>query len=303
MEPNTITTNDFPTSFAFESCSFVNYSLNDFYYKEYSFIGVDNHTFNISCESKIGLYFIFCWKGGLNISFDIDKQKSITDFQSAVIYDDNLEGVNLFFEKNNYYRFCIIGFNQKAPDENFSFMKFENAFLSQISFNIPIFIGKPYSNLINNIDKLSNRIQENKDSELILEGLIYQILGLKAEYFKDSLNNELNRKSILTNEELKRFNKIAEEIKNNPSFEYSIEYLCEKAALSPLKLQEGFKDIYDSTAMEYVRNSRLDKAVELLKSTNLNISEIVYSIGLTSRSYFSKIFKLKFKCSPRNYRK
>lgn len=37
------------------------------------------------------------------------------------------------------------------------------------------------------------------------------------------------------------------------------------------------------------------------KEKIVNISEIVYSIGLTSRSYFSKIFKEKYNCSPKYY--
>ena len=37
--------------------------------------------------------------------------------------------------------------------------------------------------------------------------------------------------------------------------------------------------------------------------TDLNISEVVYSIGFTSRSYFCKIFRQKYGCSPREYKK
>ncbi|RXJ44361.1 helix-turn-helix domain-containing protein [Gelidibacter gilvus] len=33
----------------------------------------------------------------------------------------------------------------------------------------------------------------------------------------------------------------------------------------------------------------------------MNISEIVYSVGLSSRSYFCRIFKKRFKCSPKLY--
>ncbi|MDX1318460.1 MAG: AraC family transcriptional regulator, partial [Xanthomarina gelatinilytica] len=40
----------------------------------------------------------------------------------------------------------------------------------------------------------------------------------------------------------------------------------------------------------------------LIKNTDMNISEVVYTIGLTSRSYFSKIFKEKYNCSPKDYK-
>ena len=73
------------------------------------------------------------------------------------------------------------------------------------------------------------------------------------------------------------------------------------SGLSPFKLQEGFKTTHGRTVADFIRNVRLEKAEELIKTTDLNISEIVYTIGLSSSSYFSKIFKLKYNCSPKDY--
>ena len=68
-------------------------------------------------------------------------------------------------------------------------------------------------------------------------------------------------------------------------------------------MQEGFKAMHGKTINEYVRYVRLTKSEELLKTTDLNISEIVYTLGLTSRSYFSHIFKDMYNCSPSEYKK
>ncbi|WP_369993860.1 helix-turn-helix domain-containing protein [Winogradskyella sp.] len=43
---------------------------------------------------------------------------------------------------------------------------------------------------------------------------------------------------------------------------------------------------------------RLDKAAQLIQETDYNVSELVYSIGFSSRSYFSKIFKQRFGVLP-----
>ena len=55
------------------------------------------------------------------------------------------------------------------------------------------------------------------------------------------------------------------------------------------------------TVTKYIRHTRILAAEHVIKTTDLNISEVVYSIGLTSRSYFSKIFKKKYNCSPKDY--
>jgi AraC-like DNA-binding protein len=60
--------------------------------------------------------------------------------------------------------------------------------------------------------------------------------------------------------------------------------------------------MHGRTVTDYIREVRIQKSEELIKNTDLNISEVVYSIGFTSRSYFSKIFKKKYNCSPKQYK-
>ena len=69
-----------------------------------------------------------------------------------------------------------------------------------------------------------------------------------------------------------------------------------------MTLQEGFKLMHGTTVSDYIRAVRVEKAEELIKTSDLNISEVVYSVGFTSRSYFSKIFRQKYNCSPKEYK-
>ena len=78
--------------------------------------------------------------------------------------------------------------------------------------------------------------------------------------------------------------------------------MSSEVLLSAAKLQEGFKALHDRTVADYIRNVRLEEAEHLLKTTDFNISEVVYSVGFLSRSYFSKIFKTKYRCSPKEYK-
>ena len=53
---------------------------------------------------------------------------------------------------------------------------------------------------------------------------------------------------------------------------------------------------------EYIRYTRLEAARDLIRTTDLNISQIVYTIGFSSRSYFSKIFKNKYGITPSEFK-
>jgi AraC-like DNA-binding protein len=54
---------------------------------------------------------------------------------------------------------------------------------------------------------------------------------------------------------------------------------------------------------EYIRIIRMKKAAELLVSTNLNVSEVSYNVGISDPFYFSKCFKAQFGESPSQFQK
>jgi hypothetical protein len=51
-----------------------------------------------------------------------------------------------------------------------------------------------------------------------------------------------------------------------------------------------------------VEQLRIDKAKELLRTSNLAIAEVAYSVGYPDNSYFSALFKRAVTLSPKDYR-
>ena len=66
---------------------------------------------------------------------------------------------------------------------------------------------------------------------------------------------------------------------------------------------EIFKEYFDATPAEYIKECRVEKACELLRSTRLPVCEIAEICGIPDYNYFSKIFKRKLGISPREFRK
>ena len=56
------------------------------------------------------------------------------------------------------------------------------------------------------------------------------------------------------------------------------------------------------TSIEYTNNYRLEKASALLSSTDKSIMEISLDVGFNSVSYFNKLFKNKYKLTPKEFR-
>ncbi|QYJ68250.1 helix-turn-helix domain-containing protein [Flavobacterium litorale] len=161
------------------------------------------------------------------------------------------------------------------------------------------FYGIEFKNLLQDISKYENQKLIRK---FYLESMGLQIFVKQLEQFEDDLLNN-NDRSILRVNELNRVEDISIYIKENPTEDLSIVSLSRITGLNPSKLQTGFKHLFNTTVNEYVTNTRLEKALVLLKQSDLNVSDVASGVGFSSNSYFSKIFKKKYKMSPTDYKK
>ena len=57
------------------------------------------------------------------------------------------------------------------------------------------------------------------------------------------------------------------------------------------------------SAVEYIRSIRLKKAALLLQSGNFTISEVMYNVGFSNASYFTRAFSSAFGMTPSEYLK
>lgn len=87
-------------------------------------------------------------------------------------------------------------------------------------------------------------------------------------------------------------------IKINYQDKISISDLSKKLAYSESMLNRKFKKEVHITFNEYLNRYRINKAIELLKNSDYNITEISYMCGYSSAKYFSRVFKKYLGISP-----
>ncbi|NME72442.1 hybrid sensor histidine kinase/response regulator transcription factor [Flammeovirga aprica] len=85
--------------------------------------------------------------------------------------------------------------------------------------------------------------------------------------------------------------------------EFSVPELAKEMDMSNIQFYRKMKAETGMPPVEFVRNIRLQKALELLKTSELNISEIAYEVGFNDPQYFRKSFKKQFGQTPTQYRK
>lgn len=96
---------------------------------------------------------------------------------------------------------------------------------------------------------------------------------------------------------------ITEYIHYNYSYHITVNEIAAYVGLNRSYLCKIFKQAMGIAPQEYLLSYRLLKAKDLLKETNLSVSEIAFSCGFKDVSHFSYIFKEKEGVAPNFYRK
>jgi signal transduction histidine kinase/ligand-binding sensor domain-containing protein/DNA-binding response OmpR family regulator len=85
--------------------------------------------------------------------------------------------------------------------------------------------------------------------------------------------------------------------------EFNGDALALELGISRMGLHRKIKALTGQTTGEFIRNIRLKKACELLTTDGKNVSEVCYSVGFNSPSYFTTCFTEVYKMTPSEYAK
>lgn len=85
---------------------------------------------------------------------------------------------------------------------------------------------------------------------------------------------------------------------NMSNSEFGVEEMIRILRVSRTQLHRKMTALTGKSASAFIRNVRLDKAREMLETGHYSISEVLYTVGYNSPSYFSKTYKERFGVLP-----
>ena len=162
-----------------------------------------------------------------------------------------------------------------------------NTELKSIRSGADVFMPKPF-----NLRKLQLHIVQllNKRKAIVQNLRIESMTTLSDE------------RPALTNDEefMKRVISLINS--NMQSEEFNVSKLCDLLCMDQKKLYRKLKQLTGETPVSFIRKQRMQKAASLLKQDRFTVSEIMYQVGFSSLSYFSKSFTKEFGISPKEYK-
>lgn len=194
---------------------------------------------------------------------------------------------------------------------------------------------KEYKKAIEDIQILSNTLEiENKTSNIFIRHIFSEIIRKTAavsKYFGDEEIPEMIKyileaknlydikeyvieKLVLLEEHKEHETKgeggsdklICEVIKiirkEYPNPDISLEYLASKVYLSPNYLSTIFKNSKGETLNSFLVSYRIERAKELILTTNIKIGSIAEMVGFSSSGYFITVFRNTVGVAPAKFR-
>ena len=141
--------------------------------------------------------------------------------------------------------------------------------------------------------------EEPKGYELAVRQILGEFLLLLAEEAAEILA----RDQAGNERDLERMKQMLDFVYNHYAEQIGVTEIAQAAGVSSRECTRCFRRTVDRTPIRFLIEYRAQMAASLLLATGQSISEIAEKCGFMSDSYFSKIFREIYECTPREYRK
>ena len=159
--------------------------------------------------------------------------------------------------------------------------------LKSMKAGVDAFIAKPFD-----IDKLELRLEQLLKTRRRLEKrLSIETIGQPVQIQEKEIDTG---KAFIT-----KLVAIMEE--NMENTEFNVSMLCQLVEMDNKQLYRKVKQLAGVTPVDLIRRIRMKKAAALLSQNRFSVSDVMYLVGFSNPSYFSKCFVAEYKVSPSQY--
>lgn len=137
--------------------------------------------------------------------------------------------------------------------------------------------------------------EEAAYAQQTLAGIANHLIGLMYSLERNNLlNKDQNRVDMINRARLR----IREALESN----LTIQQVAQELGISYSNFRKLFKEYTGVAPSMYQQELRLQRAKEMLSTTNMSIKEIAYRLNFESPDYFSSKFKIKTGIKPSDFR-
>ena len=149
------------------------------------------------------------------------------------------------------------------------------------------------------VERLAQVMESESDAarpghEVALRAKLLELLVFLSRAYTETETTEAHA--------LLRVGSVIGALENDFSRDWKLDELVATAHMSRSNLMRIFRRATGQTPIEYLLRLRIQKAMELLRNSDLPITEIALEVGFNDSNYFSRQFRRILSESPRAYR-
>ena len=144
--------------------------------------------------------------------------------------------------------------------------------------------------------------KENSLEQVITEIYLQQDISRILQTVRELAEKVIHRYEASESSVRKEILDVKEYINRNYSANLSVELLASIVYLTPDYLSRLFKKSTGRSISQYIRQVRMERASELLLTTNRKVIDIGAEVGYPNYSYFCQSFREYYGKSPEKYR-
>lgn len=143
---------------------------------------------------------------------------------------------------------------------------------------------------------------EGMPARLFYEGKVAEAVALTVERGRAARQRQEVRKT-LSRQDAEQLDDLTLYLNDHCMQDIPLEQIVKISCMGARKLQTVFKSCYGCTITEYIQQRRMSQAETLLAGTDLPIGQVARSVGYTSASRFSELFRRSTGLLPGEFRK
>lgn len=125
---------------------------------------------------------------------------------------------------------------------------------------------------------------------------------ISAAKILESCTGYIQLKGMIRPSDSELLKQINEFIDDHLNEQITVSRLCSHFHISRTSLYDATNQHTNGGLARYIKEKRLDAAKKLLEVTDLPISSVSDKVGFSDYNYFSRVFKQRYKVSPKNFR-
>lgn len=259
-------------------------------------------TFKITGEETKPVYFLYCLKGYYIHEFEDEaQQRKVREMHNVITTGSSSTQTIIRIPAGVPLQFSVIWILrttlEKLPPENLprNSRKLMEIIHEIIPGNSYSYFGSLRPKTADFAKLLFEIPKSGVVGRLLTEAALLNVLASQLEYYREEDAPQEHR---VSKRDLDTVLKLGTDIVGTLDRSHTLEELANRSGLNPKKLQSAFRHLYGTSVGSFVRDARLERARELLETTDMNVSEAVYAVGLSSRSYFTKAFTARYGIRP-----